>query len=68
MMLPAVVNGLSQSNMEKLNIPKREKIQSPSSLLERHIRRVIPSLEDYIVRKTSADKRRAIFGKDPFYG
>ncbi len=54
--------------MEKLNIPKREKGQSPSSLLERHIRRFIPSLEDYIVRKTSADKRRAIFGKDPFYG
>jgi hypothetical protein len=53
--------------MEKFNIPKREKVQSPSSILERHIRRVIPSLEEYIVRKTSADKRRATFGKDPFY-
>jgi hypothetical protein len=50
------------------NTSRRVKDDNSSSLLERQIRKYLPSLEEYIVRKTQADRRRAIFGKDPFYG
>ena len=57
--------------METLNnypIPKKEKIDNELSAFGKNIRRFLPNLEELIVRKTQADRRRALFGKDPFLG
>jgi hypothetical protein len=57
--------------METLNnypIPKKEKIDSELTVFGKNIRRFLPNLEELIVRKTQADRRRALFGKDPFLG
>jgi hypothetical protein len=57
--------------MESLNnysVPKKEKIHSELSVFGRNIRKYLPNLEELIVRKTQADRRRALFGKDPFLG
>jgi hypothetical protein len=55
-----------ETTVKPLASGRKAKQEEPASYLERHIRKYIPSLEDYIVRKTLADKRRSIFGQDPF--
>jgi hypothetical protein len=57
--------------METINnytLPKKEKIESELTLFGKNIRKYLPNLEQLIVRKTQADRRRALFGKDPFLG
>ena len=57
--------------MDPLNnytLPKKEKIESEFTVFGRNIRKYLPNLEELIVRKTQADRRRAVFGKDPFLG
>ena len=57
--------------METLNnysVPKKEKVENETTLFGRSIRKYLPNLEELIVRKTQADRRKALFGKDPFLG
>jgi hypothetical protein len=57
--------------METINnytLPKKEKIESELTIFGKNIRKYLPNLEQLIVRKTQADRRRALFGKDPFLG
>jgi hypothetical protein len=56
--------------METLNsypLPKK-KIDGELSGISKNLRKYLPNLEEFIVRKTLADRRKAIFGKDPFLG
>jgi hypothetical protein len=59
---------MSMGTSNQMPIGKRAKSDSASSIIERQIRKFIPSLEELIVRKTQAERRRALFGKDPFLG
>jgi hypothetical protein len=59
---------MSMETVNHYSIPKKEKTENESSLFGRHFRKYLPNLEEFIVRKTLADRRRALFGKDPFLG
>jgi hypothetical protein len=57
--------------MESVNnytFSKKAKLENESTVFGKHFRKYFPNLEELIVRKTQADRRRALFGKDPFLG
>ena len=54
--------------LRNYTVPKKEKSENDPTLFGRNIRKLLPNLEELIVRKTQADRRRALFGKDPFMG
>ena len=59
---------MSMETVHNFTIPKKEKADAATSAFGKNIRKYFPSLEELIVRKTQADRRRALFGKDPFLG
>jgi hypothetical protein len=59
---------MSMETINNYTLPKKEKIENEFTVFGRSIRKYLPTLEELIVRKTQADRRRALFGKDPFLG
>lgn len=59
---------MSMETLNNYSVPKKEKSENDPSIFGRNIRKLLPNLEELIVRKTQADRRRALFGKDPFLG
>jgi hypothetical protein len=59
---------MSMESLNNYSLPKKEKTENEVSVFGKNIRRFLPNLEELIVRKTQADRRRAMFGKDPFLG
>ena len=59
---------MSMESLNNYSLSKRDKIEGQLTGFARHFRKYLPALEELIVRKTLADRRRAIFGKDPFLG
>jgi hypothetical protein len=59
---------MSMESINNYSPPKKEKFESEASAFGRSFRKYFPTLEELIVRKTQADRRRALFGKDPFLG
>lgn len=60
---------MSMETLNNYSVPKKEKPDnSDPSIFSKNIRKLLPNLEELIVRKTQADRRRALFGKDPFLG
>jgi hypothetical protein len=59
---------MSMETLNNYSVPKKEKVENETTLFGRSIRKYLPNLEELIVRKTQADRRKALFGKDPFLG
>jgi hypothetical protein len=59
---------MSMETVHNYPLARKVKADDSNSSFERKIRKFLPHLEEFIVRKTQSDKRRALFGKDPFYG
>ena len=57
---------MSMETLNNYTIPKKEKVENETTNFGRNLRKFLPNLEELIVRKTQADRRRALFGKDPF--
>jgi hypothetical protein len=59
---------MSMETLNTYSLPKKERLESELNRFGRNFKKFIPNLEELIVRKTLADRRRAMFGKDPFLG